>query len=224
MTTPRPTTAPGNTMPVGTKRPLRRRQRGVALIAVTVSLAILGVIVVEFTTNTNVDMYAAHNAELDMKAHFLAMSGMNLAELVIHVQRRIDNGLNKKGGYDIQLADYVGLFMGAFGGGKEEVNALAELAGGRAADDIQGLGVPEGRFDLQMTTEDKKINLNCANGSDDEKNTSTSSYSTCSIPRRTTRSSRTKTARAGAATARPRSRRSSTISTRTATSLNSKRA
>ena len=156
-------------MPKLHQKGIRNRQRGVALIAVVVSMAILGVIVVELTTNTNIDRYSAEHAELDMKAHFLAKSGMNLAELLINVQGRIDNGVNKQFSMDVQIGDFVDQFIGAFGGSKEEKEAWAELIGGLAADDIRGLGVPEGTFSLQMTTEDAKINLNCANGSADEK-------------------------------------------------------
>lgn len=142
------------------------RQRGVALIAASVAVAIVGAVVVEFATNTNVDLYAAKSAELDMKAHFLARSGMNLAELVIKLQERVDNlPPEQGGGGSIQIADFLEQIIGAFGGSKEERDAWAELVGGISADDIKGLGVPEGEFSLQMTTEDNKINLNCASSS-----------------------------------------------------------
>ena len=142
-----------------------QRQRGVALIAASVAMAILGAIVVEFSTNTTVDIYAAKNAELDMKAHFLAQSGMNLAELVLNVQKRLDSPTIRKQIGDIQLADFVPQLIGAFGGSKEERDSWAELVGGTSGDDIKGLGVPEGEFSLDITTEDKKINLNCAKDS-----------------------------------------------------------
>ena len=175
-------------------------------------------IVVEFTTNTNVDLYAAKNAELDMKAHFLAKSGMNLGELVIRLQGRIDNGINKQGGYDIQLGDFVDQIIGAFGGSKEERDAWAELVGGISADDIEGLGVPEGEFSLQITTEDKKINLNCANGTPSQKKSLWFQLYNLFLLRSLQPDLRERgPPRAGAATARLRSRRSSTTSTRTAT-------
>lgn len=137
-------------------------QRGIALIAVAVAMAVAGVIVTEFSTSTNVDMFAASNIEADMKAHFLARSGVNLAQLVVKVQTDVVDGLNQQLKTDIQLGDYVGLLMGAFGGSKEEVESLAALIGGFQADNIKGLGVPEGSFDVTITTDDGKINLNCA--------------------------------------------------------------
>jgi general secretion pathway protein K len=135
-------------------------QQGVALIAVTVATSIVMVLVTEFSTNTNVDMTAARNNEAEVKTHFLARSGMNLSKLVIVLQGVLDGYRETIG--DIQLADYVGLFMGAFGGSKEEVEGMAAMLGGFAAKDMRGLGVPEGSFGVDITTEDSKINLNCA--------------------------------------------------------------
>jgi general secretion pathway protein K len=140
------------------------RQRGVALLAASVAIAIVTVFTTEFTTNTNVDWAAATNARDDMRAHFLARSGMNLAELIIKVQTDVlDKNRNLLG--DIQLADFMPMFMGAFGGEKEEVQAFADLLG-RSADDLKGLGVEIGGFEVEIGTDDDKINLNCARGSD----------------------------------------------------------
>lgn len=151
-----------------TKPAHRRRgryfsQQGVALMAVTVATAIIGVFVTEFSTNTNVDTFAAKNIESDMKAHFLARSGMNISQLVISLQTGVIDKYRAQLG-DIQLGDYVGLFMGAFGGSKEEVEGVAALLGGFAGEELKGLGVPEGSFDVEIGTEDGKINVNCGYG------------------------------------------------------------
>jgi type II secretory pathway component PulK len=138
-------------------------QRGMALMAITMALALTAVVVTEFSTNTTVDMRAAMNIEHDMQAHFLARSAMNLSELVIRVQSDLVDGLNKQLKMDIQIAEYTGLFMGAFGGDKDEVESVAALLGAGGAGEIKGLGVPAGSFDIQITTDDGKINLNCAN-------------------------------------------------------------
>jgi general secretion pathway protein K len=138
-------------------------QRGMALMAITMALALTAVVVTEFSTNTTVDMRAAMNIEEDMQAHFLARSAMNLSELVIRVQTDLVDGLNKQLKMDIQIAEYTGLFMGAFGGSKDEVESVAALLGAGAGGEIKGLGLPAGSFDIQITTDDGKINLNCAN-------------------------------------------------------------
>lgn len=139
-------------------------QRGVALVAVLCALAILGMVVAEFSTDSTIDANAAANARDDMQTEFLARSGANLAELVIHMQTDVADKLRNQIG-DFQLSDYVGLFMGAFGGGREEVDAMAQLLGGFRGDAIKGLGVAVGGFDVQISTDDGKINMNCANGS-----------------------------------------------------------
>jgi general secretion pathway protein K len=144
-------------------------QRGVALIAVTVALALTAVVVTDFSTNTTVDMRAAANIEADMQAHFLARSAMNLSELIIQVQTGFIDGLNEQLNsgqtpipINIQIADYTGFFIGAFGGGQEEVADMAAMLGA-AGGEIKGLGVqPGASFDVQIATDDGKINLNCA--------------------------------------------------------------
>ncbi len=142
-----------------------RRQAGMALIMVVAFLAVLQALVAEYSTNTTVNYVSAANARDAMRAQFLNRSGANLAQLIIRVQTDV---LDKNRQFlgDIQLADYTGLFMGAFGGSKEEVSDLSAMLGGFDGDAIEGLGVAAGAFDVQITTEDGKLNMNCANGSE----------------------------------------------------------
>jgi len=145
------------------RKAARKRQDGVALIAVLCALAILGVTVGEFSTDTTVDAQAAANARDDMQTEFLVRSGANLGQLILRLQTDLVDKYRKQLG-DFQIADYANMFMGAFGGSKEEVDAFAQSLGGFRADAIKGLGVAVGQFEVQITTEDGKINLNCANG------------------------------------------------------------
>ncbi len=138
-------------------------QKGIALVAVASVTAFIGVISAEFSYNTNIDYAQAANARDDMRAHFLARSGMSLSRLVIKVQKDVFDKYRKYLG-DLQLADYLPMITGAFGGSKEEVQAFADLVGGIDTDNIKGLGLPEGEFDVQVTTDDGRINVNCANG------------------------------------------------------------
>jgi type II secretory pathway component PulK len=138
-------------------------QRGMALISVTVALVLTGVLVDEFSTNSTVDARATANIEADMQAHFLARSAMNLSELVIRVQSDMVDKISAQMKMDIQIADYTSFFIGAFGGSQDEVADMASALGA-AGGDIKGLGVQPGAgFDVQITTDDGKINLNCAN-------------------------------------------------------------
>ncbi len=146
------------------RREKSRREKGMALIMVVAFLAVLQALVTEYSTNTMVNYVSAVNARDAMRAQFLNRSGANLAQLIIRVQTDVLDK-NRKFLGDIQLADYTGLFMGAFGGSSEEVSDLSAMLGGFDGDAIEGLGVAVGEFDVQITTEDGKLNMNCANGS-----------------------------------------------------------
>src|SRR5688500_10372109 len=92
-------------------------QRGIALVAVLSAIAVIAIVTTEFTYNTGIDFAAAANARDEMRAHFLARSGMNLSRLVVKVQKDVFDRYRKYLG-DVQLADYLPLMIGAFGGGK----------------------------------------------------------------------------------------------------------
>lgn len=145
-------------------------EKGVAIIAVLAALAILGGAVAEFSTDTAVDGVSATNARDDMQTHFLARSGANLTQLIIKLQTDVVDKYREQLG-DFQIADYAGMFMGAFGGGREEVDAMAEMLGGFKGDAIKGLGVAVGNFDVVITTDDGRINMNCANGTQQSQET-----------------------------------------------------
>jgi type II secretory pathway component PulK len=136
-------------------------QRGIAIMAVVVALAILGAVVAESSTDTTVDYTAAANARDEMQAEFLTRSGANLTQVILRLQTDLVDKYRKELG-DFQLADYAGMFMGAFGGGADEVDAMAQMLGGFRGDAIKGLGVAVGRFDVAISTDDGKININCA--------------------------------------------------------------
>jgi len=140
-------------------------ERGIALLVVSVSLSIIMLLTAEFGTNTTIDYYTATNARDNVRAEFLARSGQNLAKLIIRVQTDlIDKYRRQMNLGDLQLADYTGLFMSAFGGSKKEMNDLAQGFGITNTNAIKGLGLDGGEFDVTITTDDGKINLNCARG------------------------------------------------------------
>lgn len=140
----------------------RRKQRGIALITVLIAIAITLVISNQFGTTTNIDMIAAANYRDQMRAHFLARSASNLSELVIRLQQRIDNVKELRG--MVQITDFADQVLLAFCGGAEEVQSAV----GFNPADAKGLGADIGTcgIDGPITTEDDKININCANGND----------------------------------------------------------
>ncbi len=144
------------------KRSRKRRgvQRGVALVTALIAIALAFVISNQFGTSTNVDMIGAANYRDQMRAHFLAKSASNLSELVIRIQQRIDNIKQLSG--TVQITDFADQVLLAFCGSSEEVQAAV----GFSSTDAKGLGADIGSCGIvgQITTEDDKINLNCANG------------------------------------------------------------
>jgi len=143
-------------------------QRGVAVILVTIALVLMAHLGFEFSTRTTTDVMSAVNARDDMRAHFLARSGANLAQLMIRVQAEVLDR-NRKVLGDIQIGDFAGYIMAAFGGSADEVKDLAANFGGFEGEKIKGMGADVGTFEVGMTYEDGKINMNCANGSNRSK-------------------------------------------------------
>src|SRR5207247_1151004 len=113
----------------------RNQQRGIALIAVLIAIAIVLVITTEFSTSTNVDLMAAANYRDQMRAHFLARSSLDLSELVIRLQQRMDNAPKNSGIQGVQITDFADQVMLAFCGSSEEVQAAVGFSPGQ----IKGL-------------------------------------------------------------------------------------
>jgi general secretion pathway protein K len=64
--------------------------RGVALILVLTTLAILTAVGVDFSFSSRVDLRLAENLRDDTRAHYLARSAINLSRLLLHFQKQID--------------------------------------------------------------------------------------------------------------------------------------
>ncbi len=137
----------------------RNRERGIALMTVMIAIAITLVMTNEFGQSTNTDMVAAANYRDEMRAHFLARSAQNLAELVIQVQAQVDKARAQIG--PVQITDYADQLILPFCGDAEQV----QDAIGFSTSDMEGLGADIGTcgFNGPFETEDNKINLNCAN-------------------------------------------------------------
>ena len=63
-------------------------QRGVAMLIVLTWLALMISVVSEFTYGTSVDSSQAANARDEVRAHYLALSAVNLSRLLIKIQQR----------------------------------------------------------------------------------------------------------------------------------------
>jgi type II secretory pathway component PulK len=144
---------------VRASRKRRPRQRGIAIVIVLIAISMTLVLTNQFGTSTNIDMIAAANYRDQMRSHFLARSAMALSEIVIRLQQRIDNQKELRG---TQITDFADQILLAFCGTDEEVKAAV----GFSSSEAKGLGADIGTCGIvgAFTTEDDKLNLNCANG------------------------------------------------------------
>lgn len=131
------------------------RQRGIALFLVMVAISIILAITNQFATNATIDLMAAANYRDQMRAHFLARTALDVSELVIKIQRGVEG--RAKG---VDITTYADQLMMAFCGSKVEISEAL----GVPVDRVKGLGSEIGNCGLTpaITTDDAKINLNCA--------------------------------------------------------------
>ncbi|WP_002639002.1 general secretion pathway protein GspK [Myxococcus hansupus] len=67
-----------------------RGSRGVALIIAVVSIAILTVIATDFAYNSRVDLQLAANQRDEVRAYYMARSGIALSRLLLRFQKQVD--------------------------------------------------------------------------------------------------------------------------------------
>lgn len=101
-----------------------RAQRGVALLLVLVGLAVLALLCQENRYNSVVELRLATNARDEMRAHYLAKSGIGLSRLMLRFQKQLDQ---------IQIPNIAGMLSSFMPG-------LAGLGGAPGAGGLGGLG------------------------------------------------------------------------------------
>jgi hypothetical protein len=156
------------------RRRVGKRQHGVAMLAVITAVAICLVIVNEFGTSTTIDMMQSRNNLDQMRAHYLSRSSLNITELIIRLQRRLENGAKQARGNPmlaalgnlegVQITDFADPLMAAFGGDAEQVQSAIGLS----MSQTKGLGSDIGTFGVRITAVDGKINVNCADSDNNQ--------------------------------------------------------
>jgi general secretion pathway protein K len=131
-------------------------ERGMALLMVLVTVAMLSVVVVDFVYQTRINVQIAANVRDRMKAYYLARSAVNLSRLVLHFQGQIDRltgGIIKL----YQLIPIESDMAKALTSGEVgEALGLHEINLGNA----KGFGNFEGSFSADIEDEYSKVNIN----------------------------------------------------------------
>ena len=148
----------------------RRNQRGVALILVLGSIAIMTVMLTEFQDEATSELSAALADRDALKAEYLAKSGVSLGRLLISAEPIIRQGLSffslALGTKPAQIPvwEFSDRILGAFND-KEGTEAFAILTGTDLAKG-KNLGLEGGRFEVNIVDEDSKLNINMASRGD----------------------------------------------------------
>lgn len=142
-----------------------RRQRGVALVMVLGSLAILAVVLTEFQDETSADLGHALSERDGIKAEYAARSAVNLSRLLIAAEPTIRQavgpllafmgGVNQLPVWEFTDA-VMGLFNDAAGAQRFKMLAPIDPSEGKA------LGMSGAGFEVEVIDEDSKVNFNLA--------------------------------------------------------------
>ncbi|MBL8937995.1 MAG: general secretion pathway protein GspK [Archangium sp.] len=107
----------------------RKTERGVALLLVLVGIAVLSLVANEVRYNSMVELRLATNQRDELRAHYLARSGIGMSRLMLRFQKQIDQ---------MPIPNFSGMLQGILGSNP----ALAGLLGG--AGGAGGLGALAG--------------------------------------------------------------------------------
>ncbi len=170
-------------------KPNRRTARGIALLMVLASLAILSSLVVEFAYNSNVTYNLALNQKDRVQAYYLAESALNFSKLILKFDkeaRKLAGEASSKLGRTIQIQPLYEMIPlnsellrgiaqmeggAASEGGEGEEGGEAAPEGSPGAGGAEALGAFnlkgaesflafEGNFSSEIGEEDAKLNVN----------------------------------------------------------------
>lgn len=119
------------------KRKSAGSQRGIAMLLVLVGIAVLALVANEIRYNSVVELRLATNQRDELRAHYLAKSGIAISRLMLRFQKQLDQ---------IQIPNLGGMLSGLLGGAGGAGGAagglggLAGLLGGAAGAGAGGAG------------------------------------------------------------------------------------
>ncbi len=110
-------------MKPGKRRSRRSSERGIAMLLVLVGIAVLALVANEVRYNSVVELRLATNQRDELRAHYLAKSGIAISRLMLRFQKQLDA---------IQIPNLGGMLQTLMGGAGGAGNPLAALLGGAA--------------------------------------------------------------------------------------------
>jgi general secretion pathway protein K len=140
-------------------RVLRARgqdERGMALLMVLVTIAMLAAVVVEFVYQTRIDVHMAANVRDRAKAYYMARSAVNFSRLILYFQGQVD----RMTGGTVKLYQLIpiesDLAKALTSGEMNEAFGLGDVNLG----EMRGFGEFDGGFSATIEDEYAKININ----------------------------------------------------------------
>ena len=155
----------------------KRGRRGMALLMVITTIAVLTSVVVEFAYSTHVDVRLAANARDALRAQYLAKSATNFARVLLYVQSLLDRSVGQAS-MNFRVWEAIPVHGDAIRGfveaarGEEEATPVGSLPPAQLsqhlgqlvpAEGLQPFGNYQGTFFAEIEDEEAKINLNKLN-------------------------------------------------------------
>jgi len=156
-----------------------KQQRGVALLLVVVSIAILAAVAAEFAYSSRVDLQLATHQRDALRAEYLARSGVGMARLLLQFQKQLDTSLQSLtatlpgglgGSFNLQLWRMAHLdcqTLGRFLPAAADAGFVARNSSRPPEGQLSGLGTPfidygsfRGCYGSTIEDEEAKLNVN----------------------------------------------------------------
>lgn len=146
-----------------------KEKRGIALLMVLVTIAVLASTVVEYSYQNRITLALASNERDELKSYYLARSAVNISKLLLSFQfalqsesRETEDDMGQLIGRamrrsNFQMYQYIDLLLGPFNSGKIE----SPIGGINLSETgVEGFGDFTGEMTSKVIPEDGRINVN----------------------------------------------------------------
>lgn len=139
-------------------------RRGVALLVVLVTVAVMGALSTEFSYNTRTNIWMAGNVTAETQAYYHARSSLEIATLAVNAKKNFPQMkaalslMGGQGGASLEIWRQACEFVKIFSTGKASFFGMDILD----LSSEEAVGVKKGAFECNVTAEDSRTNLNAA--------------------------------------------------------------